>query len=129
MPSVAVDGMNVLAVYDARPTRSSARAPAAGRRSSRRRVYRFRAHGGAGDDSHTGYRDVAEREHWEPVRPVALFERLPRARAVCSTTTRSPRMEARIAREIAEAFEFALASPNPTEEDLLPSCLCGLSDA
>src|SRR5256885_1781372 len=36
-------------------------------------VYRFRAHGGAGDDSRTGYRDEAERAAWEAFCPINMF--------------------------------------------------------
>jgi TPP-dependent pyruvate/acetoin dehydrogenase alpha subunit len=75
------------------------------------RVYRYRAHGGAGDDSKTGYRPIAEREAWEKLDPVeslyALLKGIDR-RA----------MEQKIQEEILQAFEHALASADPTEEDL-----------
>jgi TPP-dependent pyruvate/acetoin dehydrogenase alpha subunit len=80
-------------------------------------VYRFRAHGGAGDDSRTGYRDEAERVAWEPFCPVRMFGEYLIARNVLTGRSIAD-MEERIASEIAEAFEFALASPNPTEQDL-----------
>ena len=53
--------------------RSRARERATARRSSKSPVYRFRAHGGAGDDSQTGYRAEAERIAWEAVDPLPLF--------------------------------------------------------
>jgi acetoin:2,6-dichlorophenolindophenol oxidoreductase subunit alpha len=80
-------------------------------------VYRFRAHGGAGDDSKTGYRSEAERIAWEAVDPLPLFgDYLMRAGKLDAPAVE--RMEHEIAAEIAAAFELALASPNPTEEDL-----------
>jgi pyruvate dehydrogenase E1 component alpha subunit len=117
IPAVRVDGVNVLAVH-AEVLTAVARARAGdGATFIEAPVYRFRAHGGAGDDSRTGYRDEAEREAWERVDPVVLFAAfltgagLLDARAVIV-------MEERIAAEITDAFAFALASPNPTEGDL-----------
>jgi pyruvate dehydrogenase E1 component alpha subunit len=117
MPAVEVDGMNVLAVHVA-----TAEAVARARRGEgptfvEAPVYRFRAHGGAGDDSRTGYRDPAEREAWEQACPVGMFgEHLSSAGQL--DASRIETMEREIAAEIAAAFEFALASPNPTEADL-----------
>ncbi|MCM3878989.1 MAG: thiamine pyrophosphate-dependent dehydrogenase E1 component subunit alpha [Vicinamibacterales bacterium] len=117
MPALSVDGVNVLAVRD---TVSKAVAHArAGRGPTfiEVPVYRFRAHGGAGDDSKTGYRDVAERAAWEAVDPLLLFRQF-LARTAQLTDASVMHMEAEIASEIAGAFEHALASPNPTEADL-----------
>jgi pyruvate dehydrogenase E1 component alpha subunit len=112
-----VDGTNVLAVYDA-VQRAVDRARAGrGPTFIEARVYRFRAHGGNGDDSHTGYRDEAERRAWEQHCPIETFatylagKGLLDDRAVAET-------ERAIEREIADAFAFALASPNPTEDEL-----------
>jgi pyruvate dehydrogenase E1 component alpha subunit len=80
-------------------------------------VYRFRAHGGAGDDSKTGYRDEAERAAWEIVDPLVVFrEYLSRTSHLSDEEVQ--KMEREIAIEIADAFEHALASPNPTADDL-----------
>ena len=80
-------------------------------------VYRFRAHGGAGDDSKTGYRDEAERRAWEAVDPLVLLrEHLTRQSMLDDRAI--DEMERDIHEEIAAAFEHALASPNPTEHDL-----------
>jgi len=81
------------------------------------RVYRFRAHGGAGDDSKTGYRDIAERESWEKHCPVEGFYSLIKAASLIDESRREA-MQQTILREILEAFEHALSSPDPTEEDL-----------
>jgi acetoin:2,6-dichlorophenolindophenol oxidoreductase subunit alpha len=117
MPSVAVDGVNILAVHHA-VSEAVARARAGdGPTFIEVAVYRFRAHGGAGDDSKTGYRAEAERIAWEGVDPLSLFgEYLTRSGALDGASIQE--METGIAKEIFDAFEVALASPNPTEEDL-----------
>jgi TPP-dependent pyruvate/acetoin dehydrogenase alpha subunit len=117
MPAVSVDGVNILAVNDAvRDAVARARA-GDGPTFVEVAVYRFRAHGGAGDDSKSGYRTEAERIAWEAVDPLPLFgEYLQRTARLEERAIQN--MENEIAAEIADAFELALASPNPTEEDL-----------
>ena len=117
MPSVAVDGVNVLAVYDAAAAAVARARSGGGPTFIEAPVYRLRAHGGAGDDSHTGYRDVAEREHWEPYDPVSLFEHFLKNTKLLDGDAVAA-MEQQLTTEIAEAFDFALNSPNPKEEDL-----------
>lgn len=111
MPSVRVDGMNVLEVFDAAKQAVARAKQGDGPTFIEARVYRYRAHGGAGDDSKTGYRPIAERESWEKLDPVeglcALLKDLNRKA-----------MEDEIRREVLEAFEHALNSADPTEEDL-----------
>jgi len=117
MPAVTVDGMNVLAVYDA-TTRAVERARAGGGPSFiEAPVYRFRAHGGAGDDSKTGYRDLAECAAWEPYDPITMFGAHLRETGRL-TDAAVEAMESEIADEIAASFTFALESANPTEADL-----------
>ncbi len=117
LPALAVDGVNVLAVHDA--VRGAVARARAGDGPSfiEAQVYRFRAHGGAGDDSKTGYRSEAERASWEVLDPVALFgKHLTSSGRLDGSAIQ--KMEQEIAAEIGRAFEVALASPNPTEEDL-----------
>ena len=117
MASVQVDGVNVLAVREV-VTDAVARARAGrGPTFIEAPVYRFRAHGGAGDDSRTGYRTEAERESWEAFDPVVLFEQYLRRSGLLDPEVIAS-MRAAIDDEIAEAFAFALASPNPGEDDL-----------
>lgn len=112
-----VDGMNVLAVYE-----TCREAVAAARRGEgptfiEAQVYRYRAHGGAGDDSRTGYRDVEECRDWEQFCPVTRYGAfLERARLLNAMTRES--MRASILAEANAAFEHALASPEPGEKDL-----------
>jgi TPP-dependent pyruvate/acetoin dehydrogenase alpha subunit len=117
MAAVEVDGVNVLAVHDA-AQRAVARARAGdGPTFIEAKVYRFRAHGGSGDDSRTGSRAEAAREAWEAVCPLRLFEAYLRAQHILDDEIVAG-MEHRIDEEIAEAFAFALASPDPTHDDL-----------
>ena len=117
LPAVTVDGTNVLAVYDAADAAIARARSGEGPTFIEAPVYRFRAHGGSGDDSKTGYRDEAERRAWETVCPVAIFgDVLTRRRDLDAAAIDS--MDREIAAEIAEAFEYALASPNPVEADL-----------
>ncbi len=117
MPAVSVDGVNVLAVRDAVEKAVALARSGGGPTFLEVPVYRFRAHGGAGDDSKTGYRDEVERRAWEAVDPLALLGEYLTRRSLIDPSAIAE-MERDIAAEILEAFEHALASPNPTEEDL-----------
>jgi TPP-dependent pyruvate/acetoin dehydrogenase alpha subunit len=117
MAAAHVDGMNVLEVAKA-ATEAVGRARAGGGPTFiEAAVYRFRAHGGAGDDSRTGYRDQAERETWEAVCPVKTYGAYLKSLGMLDAEWLAD-MEASCEVEIADAFEFALASPNPVEADL-----------
>ncbi len=115
--AVVADGVNVLAVYEAMKTAVARARAGDGPTFIEAPVYRLRAHGGAGDDSRTGYRAEAEREAWEEVCPVRVFGDYLGSAGVL-TKPAIDGMEQAIAEEIDEAFVFALASPNPTEADL-----------
>ena len=117
MPAVAVDGVNVLAVIESVAAAVARARSGGGPTFIEVTLYRFRAHGGAGDDSKTGYRDETERVAWEAVDPLTLLrEYLTRASILDDGAIRE--MEREIGAEIADAFEYALSSPNPTEADL-----------
>src|SRR5687767_14303074 len=117
LPAVSVDGVNILAVHEAVRGAVGRARSGEGPTFIEVAVYRFRAHGGAGDDSKTGYRSEAERIAWEAVDPLPLFgEYLKRTGKL--DNARIEKMETEITAEIAAAFELALASPNPTEDDL-----------
>lgn len=117
LPAVRADGMNVLAVYGAVRDAVERARRGDGPTFVELPLYRFRAHGGAGDDSQTGYRDEAERRAWEPYCPVAMFETYLTGAGQLDAGERDA-MEAEIAAEIADAFTFALASPHPDAADL-----------
>jgi pyruvate dehydrogenase E1 component alpha subunit len=115
--AVSVDGMNVLAVHEATRTAVARARRGAGPTFIEAQVYRFRAHGGAGDDSRTGYRAETERQAWEAVCPVGMFGAYLRHNGLLEPSAIDT-LERTIAADIDEAFRFALASPHPTEDDL-----------
>ena len=117
VPSTEVDGANVLAVEGAVRAAVDRARSGAGPSFIEARVYRFRAHGGSGDDTRTGYRHEAEPAAWLPFDPIAMFGAYLVARNALNEADVAG-MEDEIQREIAEAFDYALASPNPTEADL-----------
>jgi pyruvate dehydrogenase E1 component alpha subunit len=117
MPAVHIDGTNVLAVYEAAKEAVKRAREGGGPTFIEAPVYRFRAHGGAGDDSKTGYRDVAEREAWEQFCPIKTYrEFLERAGKLDAPA--HDRMAKEILAETLAAFDHAMKSPNPTEADL-----------
>jgi pyruvate dehydrogenase E1 component alpha subunit len=117
MPSTQVDGMNVLAVYDATRDAVARAKSGAGPTFIEARCYRYRAHGGSGDDTKAGYRDMDERNAWDAFDPVALYlQYLSEGGVLTDAQLQTIRVE--IAREIEDAFAFAIESPNPVEADL-----------
>lgn len=118
LASVCVDGNNVLDVYKAAKEAWERARRGEGPTFIEARTYRYRAHGGSKDDSHTGYRDVAEREDWEKrADPIELFFGF-LSKAGFLTADDRARMDREIAAEIQEAFAFAIAAPAPVEADL-----------
>jgi pyruvate dehydrogenase E1 component alpha subunit len=117
MPAVCIDGMNVLEVYEA--TRKAVARARRGRGPTfiEARCYRFRAHGGAGDDSRSGYREIAEREAWEARCPIVTYLEFLSEQGLIDTASVNSMREEALAETLA-ALEFAAASPNPTEADL-----------
>ncbi len=115
--AVQVDGTNVLAVRAAAIEAVARARSGGGPTFIEAPVYRFRAHGGAGDDTKTGYRTEAERQSWEPFDPIATFGAFLQEQKVLKDAVVDA-MEREIAAEIAEAFEHALASPEPDAADL-----------
>ena len=115
--SVMVDGTNVLAVYEATKEAVARARSGGGPTFIEAPVYRFRAHGGAGDDSKTGYRDVAEREAWEPFCPIRTYHEFLERAGLIDAPARQ-RMEREIMDEMLAALDHAANSANPVEADL-----------
>jgi pyruvate dehydrogenase E1 component alpha subunit len=117
MRGVAVDGTNVLAVYESVKEAVQRARAGEGPTFIEAQLYRFRAHGGAGDDSKTGYRDIAEREAWEQFCPIDTYHRFLESASLIDANARK-QMEREILDETVAAFEHAMNSPNPVEGDL-----------
>lgn len=115
--SLLVDGMNVLKVYEAAALAAEHVRSGNGPFFIEARVYRARGHGGAGDDTHTGYRSAEEVAEWDKVCPVESFYRY-----LCSHKQIDEhivdKMLTEINLEIAEAFDFAIQSPVPAASEL-----------
>jgi TPP-dependent pyruvate/acetoin dehydrogenase alpha subunit len=117
LPSERTDGTNVLAVLDSAQRAVDRARSGGGPTFIEAPVYRFRAHGGSGDDSHTGYRAIAECSAWQEFCPVDMLQRVLFEQRWLDSTALAA-METAFASEIADAFTYALASPVPTEDDL-----------
>ena len=115
--SVQVDGNNVLDVHRATHEAVERARRGEGPTFIEARTYRWRAHGGAGDDSPTGYRDVTELEEWRKSCPIEMYWNFLLQAGVLTSDDRA-RMEQEIAEEVRDAFAYAAAGPNPLEEDL-----------
>jgi TPP-dependent pyruvate/acetoin dehydrogenase alpha subunit len=117
LPAVQVDGMNVLAVYEASREAVERAKNGGGPTFIEALCYRYRAHGGSGDDTRTGYRAQDERDAWDALDPLALHFQYLSGAGLLNEGEREA-MRAEIVTEILEAFDFAARSPNPTEADL-----------
>jgi acetoin:2,6-dichlorophenolindophenol oxidoreductase subunit alpha len=115
--ALSVDGTHVLAVHEAVKQAVERARSGGGPTFIEAPVYRFRAHGGAGDDSQTGYRDVQEREAWEPHCPIAAYGEFLRGAGLLDEPA-VERMRGEIMKETIQAFEHAIASPEPVAADL-----------
>ena len=115
--SAKVDGTNALEVYTA-VKKAVERARAGGGPTFIESVaYRWRGHGGAGDDSASGYRDPEEVKLWQKHCPIeTLYEYLLETGDIDDATRE--KMEAGIESEIKKALTHAINSPEPEEADL-----------
>lgn len=114
---VVVDGMNVLDVYQAAKDAVLYAKSGKGPSFIEAPVYRFRAHGGAGDDSHTGYRSIDEVHSWEAHCPIKTLGELLNKMAIL-TSDMIEKFTHEISMEIENAFDYAISSPNPKAGDL-----------
>jgi len=117
LPAVEVDGMNVLAVYEASRDAVERARNGGGPTFIEAVCYRYRGHGGSGDDTRTGYRAQDERDAWDSLDPLSLHFQYLRGAGLLSDVDRKE-MRSEIMTEVLEAFDFASASPNPVEGDL-----------
>lgn len=117
LKSVKVDGTNILDCYEAglkalehiRETSEPVFIEA--------HMYRWRGHGGAGDDNHKGYRDPAELADWQRHCPVESYYAALLEAGLISASDRTQMVE-QIEEEIQKSFEFARNSPEPGVQEL-----------
>jgi len=114
MPGILVDGTDVLAVYGV--TRRAAERARAGEGPTliEARVHRLAPH--TTDDDDRRYRSDADRAEARQHDPLPRYERALRAAGILNDEA-VEEMRDRVAREVAEAAEFAEASPAPNPLD------------
>jgi acetoin:2,6-dichlorophenolindophenol oxidoreductase subunit alpha len=118
LPSVQVDGTNVLDIYEATKEAVDRARKGDGPTFIEAPVYRWRGHGGAGDDSISGYRDPNEVRQWEKYCPINKYKELLEEMKIYNDAEQK-KEEHEILNEISEAFDHAISSANPEESDLL----------
>ncbi len=115
--SCLVDGTNVLQVHAAARAAATAARAGSGPQFLELRAYRWRGHGGAGDDSKSGYRSMDEGAQWRHYCPLAGFAALLQGQGLLDPDLHAA-MEAEIASEIDAAFAHALCSPDPHADEI-----------
>ncbi len=117
MPGVVVDGMDVVAVYEAAGAAIARARDGEGPTLLECKTYRFYDHVGVRGMG-VSYRDDAEVLAWRQRDPITTFERRLIELGVLSEEACAAAREAILA-EIREAIAFAEASPYPSEDALL----------
>ncbi|MFQ5408922.1 MAG: pyruvate dehydrogenase (acetyl-transferring) E1 component subunit alpha [Anaerolineales bacterium] len=113
MPNERVDGMEVLAVYEA-VQRALQHARAEGPYFVEALTYRYRGHS-MGDPER--YREADEIKRWQDDDPIGRFRAVIKAREL-SDDSELDSIDARVDDELAAAVEFAEQSPDPPPEAL-----------
>jgi TPP-dependent pyruvate/acetoin dehydrogenase alpha subunit len=117
MPSVRVDGNDVLAVHKA-VQKAVDRARKGGGPSFIEAVtYRWREHCGPNWDDHLGYRDAKEAQAWMARDPIKKFEKVLLAKKAM-TKTEMENVRTNILKEVEDAIAFAKSSPFPDASEL-----------
>jgi TPP-dependent pyruvate/acetoin dehydrogenase alpha subunit len=113
IPGVTVDGMDVVAVYQAaRPLIARARS-GQGPSYLVATTYRFLGHH-AGDP--LNYRPKEEVDHWRAQDPILRLARQLQAAGIPATTLAA--LDEEVTAQIEEAVQFARSSPHPTVDEL-----------
>lgn len=117
LPGFQVDGTNVLDVYEITKEAVERGRKGEGPTFIEAVAYRWRGHGGAGDDSASGYRDPLEVKHWEQYCPIeTYYDFLVKNNLYGESDLKQD--EQQILDEIRDAFEHAISSAEPEEADL-----------
>ncbi len=113
IPNMAIDGMNVMEVYET-AQKALAHVRAAGPFLLEINTYRFRGHS-MGDPER--YRDKEEVARWQENDPIGIFRRWLLENEKASAETLDA-IEARAAADTDDAIRFAETSPEPTLDEL-----------
>jgi len=126
MPYEKVDGMDLIATYEACQRAVERARKGGGPTLLECMTYRFRGHSMA-DPAHYRPRDEAER--WRSSQdPIALFlEKLREAKLIGDDDIKA--IEDRVDRQVQDAVEFADSSPEPSPEELYTDVMADNSEA
>jgi len=116
MPGVIVDGMDVLAVYEA--VKDAVKRAKAGKGPSliECKTYRFRGHMEGDPNQGTRYRTKEEIDKWKEKCPIKFFkEKLVKEKV--AKLQELDEIEENVKRRVEEAFVYAMESPFPKPEE------------
>ena len=118
MPSVILDGQDVLAVYEGVGKAVRAARRGKGPTFVECKTYRFRGHHEGDPNQGTRYRTKKEMEEWRARCPIGLYkERLMRDYGISESKIEALEREA--SARIEEAYNYAMESPFPAGEEAL----------
>jgi len=109
------DGNDVCEVYEKVSRALSEIRAGGGPRFLEFSTYRWLEHCGPNYDNHIGYRTQAEYAHWLALEPIARFQATLLSGGVISDV-QVEEMDAAVALEVADAFEYAEAAAPPAAE-------------
>lgn len=117
MPGIIVDGMDVLAVYEAVNKAVKRAKSGEGPTLVECKTYRFRGHHEGDPNLGLRYRTKEEMEQWKERCPIKCFkEKLLKEKI--ANKKEIDHIEEDVKRRVEEAFEFAMASPFPSPEEI-----------
>jgi len=109
------DGNDVREVYEKVSRALSEIRAGGGPRFLEFSTYRWLEHCGPNYDNQIGYRTQAESEHWRALEPIARFQTALLSGGIISDV-QTEEMDAAVALEVADAFEYAEATAPPAAE-------------
>ena len=116
--AIQIDATNVLNVYETVLKAAEKARNGEGPAFIEHVAYRWRGHGGAGDDSKSGYRSLDEVENWQRNCPIqSLQKEMIKHNMLDENVINSFKNKIQI--EIENAFNHAINSPNPSEQSLM----------
>lgn len=124
IPGVSVDGMDAVAIVEAAGDAIERARKGGGPTFIEGRTYRYYGHGQY--DPGTTYRTKEEVEEWKKKDPISrLYSLLLGLEGGVITEDENREIEAKLLRELDEAVEFALKSPETKVEEALRHVYCG----
>ncbi len=113
-----IDATNLLLVYETVLEAAEKARNGGGPTFIENVAYRLRGHGGAGDDSKSGYRGLDEVDSWQNICPIHTLQNEMKNHNLIDENTIND-FQNRTQLEIDEAFHHAVSSPNPSEDSLM----------